>query len=310
MKLRTVIHSTCTDCIPRNKAWVRIPWPWPLWCGSHCWETDRGRARAFWSDWFSLPGMVPPHAQWAAFWPPLEQNVQQWNTPGCERCLFLTVTVNGEPFSVQTKSKEQPRESTGVCWASHRLNSLSHRPCPWRDEDSRQKQWRGSVASWVLSWTGPDTNAVRGVKESVLPPWHADGGHTDGVRHSVVSDCLRPYGLQPAKLLCPWILQARILERTAVPSSRDSPDQELNLGLLHYRQILYHLGHQVSTSKLNCAFKSLTLVSISSIPEQFKNIYDPFSNFSATHSHPSDPKPIHFFSSLHPGHNCLPIHSF
>ena len=143
MKFRTVIHSTCTDYIPRNKAWVWIPWPWSLWCGSHCWETDRRRARAFWSDWFSSPGMVPPHAQRAVFWPPLEQNVQQWNTPGCERCLFLTVTVNGEPFSVQTKSKEQPHESTGVCWASHRLNSLSHRPCPWRDEDSRRKQWRG-----------------------------------------------------------------------------------------------------------------------------------------------------------------------
>ena len=106
------------------------------------------------------------------------------------------------------------------------------------------------------------------------------------------------------------ILQARILERISMPSSGDLPDQESNLGLLHYRQILYHLSHQASTSKLNCAFKSLTSVSISSIPEQSKNICGPFSNFSATHSHPAHPKPTPFLSSLHPGHNCLPIHSF
>lgn len=115
---RTVIHSTRTDYLPRNKAWVWTPWPWSLWCWSHCWETGTGGERGLSGallTWFSLPGIVPPHAQRAVFWPPLEQNVQQWNTPGCERCLFLTVTVNGEPFSVQTKSKEQPHESTGVC---------------------------------------------------------------------------------------------------------------------------------------------------------------------------------------------------
>ena len=117
---RTVIHLTCMDYIPRNKAWVWIPWPWSRW-----WlipllgDRHRGRVRAFWSDWFPLPGMVPPHAQRAVFWPPLEQNVQQWNTPGCERCLFLTVTVNGEPFSVQTKSKEQCLMSQQACAEHH-----------------------------------------------------------------------------------------------------------------------------------------------------------------------------------------------
>lgn len=117
---RTVIHLTCTDYIPRNKAWVWISWPWSWW-----WlipllgDRHRGRVRAFRRDWFPLPGMVPPHAQRAVFWPPLEQNVQQWNTPGCERCLFLTVTVNGEPFSVQTKSKEQRLMSQQACVEHH-----------------------------------------------------------------------------------------------------------------------------------------------------------------------------------------------
>ena len=39
------------------------------------------------------------------------------------------------------------------------------------------------------------------------------------------------------------ILQARILEWTAI-STGDLPDQGLNLGLLHYRQILYHLSYR------------------------------------------------------------------
>ena len=41
------------------------------------------------------------------------------------------------------------------------------------------------------------------------------------------------------------ILQARILEWVAIPFSRGIfPTQVLNLGLLHCRQILYHLSHQ------------------------------------------------------------------
>ena len=36
---------------------------------------------------------------------------------------------------------------------------------------------------------------------------------------SVVSDSLWPHGLQPTRLLCPWILQARILEWVAISFS-------------------------------------------------------------------------------------------
>ena len=58
-----------------------------------------------------------------------------------------------------------------------------------------------------------------------------------------MSDCLRPHGLQPNRLFCPWnspgkntgvgchaLLQEFFLNRA------------LNLGLLHCRQILYCLG--------------------------------------------------------------------
>ena len=38
----------------------------------------------------------------------------------------------------------------------------------------------------------------------------------------VMSDSLWPYELQPARLLCPWILQARIWEWVSISSSRGS----------------------------------------------------------------------------------------
>ena len=46
---------------------------------------------------------------------------------------------------------------------------------------------------------------------------------------------MRPYGLQPARLFCPWVLQARILEWMAISFSRGSSqprDQTRVLGLL------------------------------------------------------------------------------
>ena len=65
--------------------------------------------------------------------------------------------------------------------------------------------------------------------------------------HSVMSDSLRPHGLEPARLLCPWhflgkstgvgchsLLQGIFLA------------QGSNLGLPHCRQTLYHLSHQGS----------------------------------------------------------------
>ena len=42
------------------------------------------------------------------------------------------------------------------------------------------------------------------------------------------------------------ILQARKLERVAFPFSRDLPDPGIEPGLLHCRQILYHMSHQGS----------------------------------------------------------------
>ena len=68
------------------------------------------------------------------------------------------------------------------------------------------------------------------------------------VSRSVISDSLWPHELQPAKLLCPWDSPGKntgmgchfLLQRIFLT-------QGLNSGLLHCRQILYHLNHQESS---------------------------------------------------------------
>ena len=62
-----------------------------------------------------------------------------------------------------------------------------------------------------------------------------------------MSDSLQPHGLQTTKILCPWDSPGK---NTGVGChfllQGIFPTQGLNLGLLHYRQILYHLSHQES----------------------------------------------------------------
>ena len=61
---------------------------------------------------------------------------------------------------------------------------------------------------------------------------------------SATSDSVRPRGLQPARLLCPRILQARILSGVAMPFSRGS-SQPRDQTLVSYisRWVLYQLSH-------------------------------------------------------------------
>ena len=65
---------------------------------------------------------------------------------------------------------------------------------------------------------------------------------------SVVSDSCDPIDCSLPVFSVHEILQARILEWVAIPFSRGSLlTQELNLCLLHCRQILYRLSHQGSS---------------------------------------------------------------
>ena len=62
-----------------------------------------------------------------------------------------------------------------------------------------------------------------------------------------MSDSLQPHRLQPARLLCPWDFLGN---STGVDChfllQGIFPTQGSNLGLLHCRQVLYHLSHQGS----------------------------------------------------------------
>ena len=64
---------------------------------------------------------------------------------------------------------------------------------------------------------------------------------------SVMSDSSRPHELQPTRLLCPWNSPGK---KTGVGSHSLLQGifltQGMNQGLLHCRQILYHLNHQGS----------------------------------------------------------------
>ena len=67
------------------------------------------------------------------------------------------------------------------------------------------------------------------------------------VCRSVMSHSLRPQGLYPARLLCPWDSPGKNTGAGCHSLVQGIfPAQRLNLGLLHYRQILYRLSHQGS----------------------------------------------------------------
>ena len=70
--------------------------------------------------------------------------------------------------------------------------------------------------------------------------------------HSVVSNSLRPHGLQPLRLLCPW---DSLGKSTGVDChallQRIFPTQGWNLGLPHCRWILYCQSHQGSHNNYN-----------------------------------------------------------
>ena len=73
------------------------------------------------------------------------------------------------------------------------------------------------------------------------------------VSHSVVSNSLRPHELYPTRLLCPGNSPGKntgvgchsLLQRIFLT-------QELDLGFLHCRQILYSVSHQGSPNAQYC----------------------------------------------------------
>ena len=71
---------------------------------------------------------------------------------------------------------------------------------------------------------------------------------------SVVSDSLQPHGLQPTRLLCPGIFQARILEWAAISFSRGSspPKDQTHASCIgrHQQADSLPLSHQESPTSI------------------------------------------------------------
>ena len=82
-------------------------------------------------------------------------------------------------------------------------------------------------------------------KTDLWLPRGRQGGRGMGWDRSVVSDSLRPHGLQPTKLLCPWDfpgnstgVDCHFLLQGIFPTQGSKP------GLLHCRLTRYCLSHQ------------------------------------------------------------------
>ena len=79
------------------------------------------------------------------------------------------------------------------------------------------------------------------------------------VSHSVMFNSLRPHGLQPTSLLCPWDFPGKdtgvgfqFLLQGILPTQGSNP------GLLHCRQILFQLSYKGSPQTPRCSVISST----------------------------------------------------
>ena len=125
--------------------------------------------------------------------------------------------------------------------------------CPWGF--SRQEYWSGLSCPALGDLPNPGIKPGSPALQADSLPSEPPGKEGEDASHSVMSDSLWPHGLRPTRLLCP----------------RNSPGQNTgggscsclqgifmtqgsNQGLLHCRQILYHLSYQVnlSTASAHC----------------------------------------------------------
>ena len=79
-------------------------------------------------------------------------------------------------------------------------------------------------------WIKPESLVSPALAERFLTisnSWEAHMEKCAVLRCSVMSNSLLTPGLQPTRLLCPWILQARILEWIAISSSQGPSNSEI-----------------------------------------------------------------------------------
>ena len=93
-------------------------------------------------------------------------------------------------------------------------------------------------------------------REAASPEW-------DVLSHSVVSNSLRPQGLEPSRLLCPWGFAKQEFLTVGCHFLLQGifPTQGSNPGLSYCRWVLYRLSHQdVYKSKPTCDFIKFVVI--------------------------------------------------
>ena len=122
-----------------------------------------------------------------------------------------------------------------------------------------------SLRSWLYNtWQLPPTPPLQGKQRSWGKTGRAERGgfllqprrqwESESVHCSVLSDCLRPHGLWPSRLRCPWDSPGK---NTGVGChfllQGLFPTQVSNPSLPHCRQTLYCLSHQGSPGEYDTA---------------------------------------------------------
>ena len=113
---------------------------------------------------------------------------------------------------------------------------------------------------------------------------------------------MRPHGLKPPRLLCPWnspgkntLMGCHFLLQGTFPTHRS------NLGPLHYRQILYQMSYQGNIGNSKCKMIP-SILDVKCRVSVLELIWRPFSTPEPTSR--SQNSSIHFYLNVIQVYNC------
>ena len=105
-----------------------------------------------------------------------------------------------------------------------------------RISQARILEWV-AISSSKGSFQPKDWSHIFCIGRQILYPWQCC--------HSVAFDSLRPHGLQPTRLLCPWgFSRQEYWSRLSCPTPGDLPNPGIEPRSPVLQAILYHLSHQ------------------------------------------------------------------